>query len=300
MYFNVDSDGNSTGNRFVWGTDRTGTSGGTEWMRLDASGNLGLGVTPSSQYSTVKAFQVGALGATIVTGQTVAGGTSSFGQNWYVDPTTANYFYAAASSQPATRYSQSAGQHQWFYASAGTAGNNITFNQAMAINSSGGLQTLNTISVGNATPSTSGAGITFPATQSASTNANTLDDYEEGTWTPNVGGTATYSVQTGAYTKIGRLVLVTCEMTITLIGTGSTTFISGLPFSVASPNQCHGAVGYFSGLATNVIALTCTPANATSFIAFNMMAASGNTTTSNPAIFGNSARIQCSAVYMTS
>jgi len=101
--------------------------------------NLGVGVTPSSQYSTVKAFQVGVLGATIVTGQTVAGGTSSFGQNWYVDPTTANYFYAAASSQPATRYSQTAGQHQWFYASAGTAGNNITFNQAMTLNASGNL-----------------------------------------------------------------------------------------------------------------------------------------------------------------
>jgi hypothetical protein len=40
-----------------------------------------------------------------------------------------------------------------------------------------------TIGVGDATPSASGSGITFPATQSASTNANTLDDYEEGTWT---------------------------------------------------------------------------------------------------------------------
>jgi hypothetical protein len=106
---------------------------------LDSSGNLGLGVTPSAQYSTVKAFQVGALGATIVTGQTVAGGTSSFGQNWYVDPTTANYFYAAASSQPATRYSQYAGNHQWFYASAGTAGNAITFTQAMTLTAGGAL-----------------------------------------------------------------------------------------------------------------------------------------------------------------
>jgi hypothetical protein len=41
-----------------------------------------------------------------------------------------------------------------------------------------------TIGVGGATPSTSGAGITFPATQSASSNVNTLDDYEEGSWTP--------------------------------------------------------------------------------------------------------------------
>jgi hypothetical protein len=48
MYFNVDSDGNSTGNRFVWGTDRTGTSGGTEWMRIDSSGNLLVGKTNST------------------------------------------------------------------------------------------------------------------------------------------------------------------------------------------------------------------------------------------------------------
>jgi hypothetical protein len=113
--------------------------GGAEVARFDSSGNFGLGVTPSSQYSTVKAFQVGVLGSTIVTGQTVAGGTSSFGQNWYVDPTTAGFFYAAASSQPATRYSQYAGQHQWFYASAGTAGNAISFTQAMTLNASGNL-----------------------------------------------------------------------------------------------------------------------------------------------------------------
>jgi hypothetical protein len=49
-----------------------------------------------------------------------------------------------------------------------------------------------TIGVGDATPSASGSGISFPATQSASSDANTLDDYEEGTWTPSVGwGTAT-------------------------------------------------------------------------------------------------------------
>ena len=48
-----------------------------------------------------------------------------------------------------------------------------------------------TIAVGNATPSASGAGITFPATQSASTDANTLDDYEEGTFTPILTTTGT-------------------------------------------------------------------------------------------------------------
>jgi hypothetical protein len=71
-----------------------------------------------------------------------------------------------------------------------------------------------TIGVGGATPSASGAGITFPATQSASTNANTLDDYEEGTYTitatPTTSGTITGTSDrdAGVYTKIGRLVTV--------------------------------------------------------------------------------------------
>ena len=93
-------------------------------------------------------------------------------------------------------------------------------------NSSGTLQTLGTISVGNVTPSTSGAGITFPAAQLASTDANTLDDYEEGTWSPTMtfGGSSagiTYSVQNGRYTKIGRI--VTLQAFIRLSSRGSAT-----------------------------------------------------------------------------
>jgi hypothetical protein len=76
-----------------------------------------------------------------------------------------------------------------------------------------------------------GIGITFPATQSASSDANTLDDYEEGSWTPSVGGNATYSTQIGTYTKIGNLVFIRGEMSITTRGTGSAQSIGGLPFS---------------------------------------------------------------------
>jgi len=94
-----------------------------------------------------------------------------------------------------------------------------------------------TIGVGGATPSTSGAGITFPATQSASSNANTLDDYEEGTWTPNVSnsGAGSWSTSAGTYTKIGRL--VTCQFNLDggSSGTaGSTLTLTGLPFTPAS------------------------------------------------------------------
>jgi hypothetical protein len=94
-----------------------------------------------------------------------------------------------------------------------------------------------TLGVGNATPSASGAGITFPATQSASTDANTLDDYEEGTWTPAItfgGGSTgiTYSSQSGFYTKIGNT--VTVQFRINLSSKGSSTgsvALGGLPFT---------------------------------------------------------------------
>jgi len=98
-----------------------------------------------------------------------------------------------------------------------------------------------TIGVGGATAAASGAGITFPATQSASSNANTLDDYEEGTWTPvftgaTSAGTYTYFLQAGTYTKIGNIVTVFCDLTnITQSSAGSGQVrVTGLPFVSAS------------------------------------------------------------------
>jgi hypothetical protein len=98
-----------------------------------------------------------------------------------------------------------------------------------------------TIGVGGATPSASGSGITFPATQSDSSNANTLDDYEEGTWTPTVTlntGTATaYTIGTATYTKTGRVVVVIGSIIGTNGTFGSTNGyarMTGLPFTVAT------------------------------------------------------------------
>jgi hypothetical protein len=76
--------------------------------------------------------------------------------------------------------------------------------------------------------------IAFPATQNASAGANTLDDYEEGTWTPTLGGTATYSTQAGIYTKIGRMVFISGQLSVTSIGTGQTAIVPGLPFTSSS------------------------------------------------------------------
>jgi hypothetical protein len=101
------------------------------------------------------------------------------------------------------------------------------------------------VALNGAVPQT-GTGITFPATQSASSDANTLDDYEEGTWTPNqgdgltVGGTFSSS---GNYTKVGRLVYVRGYVT----GSGSiscstgTTITKNLPFTTLSGTDNAGS-----------------------------------------------------------
>jgi hypothetical protein len=125
-----------------------------------------------------------------------------------------------------------------------------------------------TIGVGNATPSASGAGITFPATQSASTDANTLDDYEEGTFTPYWGSTGTQPSVTpynsyGTYIKIGKMVYVAIHLQVSAVasqGTG-TLYIAGLPFTSSNPPGNAGyqalAVGYSAGFAASQSPVGC-------------------------------------------
>ena len=81
------------------------------------------------------------------------------------------------------------------------------------------------------------SGITFPATQVAKSDANTLDDYEEGTWTPALGsGVTTYSTRNGVYTKIGRQVTVFFDIAVTTTTATGNMEIIGLPFAQASGN----------------------------------------------------------------
>jgi hypothetical protein len=89
--------------------------------------------------------------------------------------------------------------------------------------------------------------IKFPAAQASSANVNTLDDYEEGTWVPVVassgGGTATYSLQAGFYTKQGDTINFWGRVTLATLGTlaaGNVT-ITGLPIAAL------GTTGFFGG-----------------------------------------------------
>jgi hypothetical protein len=115
------------------------------------------------------------------------------------------------------------------------------------------------------TATTTGTGITFPAAQSASSDANCLDDYEEGTWTPalNFNGASvgiTYTTQQGSYTKIGRQVIV--YFLISLSNKGSSVGsvrIGGLPFSASNAvNEYSFNMYLYSGFAGTVTSSTAT------------------------------------------
>jgi len=99
--------------------------------------------------------------------------------------------------------------------------------------------------------------IVFPATQNASSDANTLDDYEEGTFTPTVlgfstPGTGTYNGRLGRYTKVGNRVYI--QMWVdwsNLSGASGALGFGGLPFT--SPNTAYvynALICYMDGAVT--------------------------------------------------
>ena len=149
---------------------------GSTAMTLDSSGNLGLGVTPSAWGSSFKAIDVGANQAAL----------AGFGNNLYLTTNSyyngANWIYKTGSY--AQMYQMSAGQHQWYIAPSGTAGNAIDFTQAMTLDSSGNL------GIGATAPtqklSINGVGGTLAGTAAISL------------WDGNSGGSRRWCIANGA------------------------------------------------------------------------------------------------------
>ena len=163
----------------------------------------------------------------------------------------------------------------------------------LTYNSTGPI-VLTTIGVGGTTPAATGSGVSFPATQSNSSDVNTLDDYEEGTWTPSIGGTATYGAQTGYYTKIGNMVYFTARLVVTLKGTGNNYTVTGFPF--ASSVNIRGNVQYFLNLANSVVYLAMIGSGATQ-VDFTALTAAG-TSMGNATIFGNGTDLYFTGFYI--
>jgi hypothetical protein len=198
-----------------------------ERMRITSTGNVGIGTSSPSGFLGNKL--VIATGGTANEGMTIYS-SSNNGSIWFADATTGNGRFAGGID-----YQHSTNEMVFYFDNIGNArflsgGVLLTGGKSSATANGGDVQV--------------SKGITFPATQSAQTDANTLDDYEEGTWTPVLRGSATNGTyvydtdRTGAtYIKIGRQVTVRgvfSVSSITSAGTGD-AYISGLPFSGTNP-----------------------------------------------------------------
>jgi len=255
-------------------TDTWGTKINTDLDSIDGLFDTGPVLKVAKGGTGQSSFTNGQLLIGNSTGNTLTKATLTAGSNITITNGTGAITIAAASSAPGGSTTQ------------------VQYNNAGAFGGISGVTTdgtrithATTLSVGAATPSTSGAGITFPATQSASTDANTLDDYEEGTWTPTVigsttAGTGTYSSQLGRYTKVGRLV----SLEVYLIwsahtGTGNLQF-SNLPFTVNSSVNSGVSIGYFEtiGLTALNVATAFTAPTTTNIRVFQYPTGGGSTT----------------------
>lgn len=132
----------SVGLSYIGGSQLAFITNSAEKMRLDTSGNLGLGVTPSAwaTYTGTQALQIGSGGVSIYgTGSGWSAAAFMYLSN--------NAYYSSSAwrylrSVPAAQYVQASGEHQWFSAGSGTAGNAISFTQAMTLSQSSGSTTL--------------------------------------------------------------------------------------------------------------------------------------------------------------
>jgi len=225
---------------------------GTERVRIDSSGNVGVGVTPIAWGSGFKYVQVGS--------------GSALGTNGSVDRTdvAANWYYNSGdkyinATGKASLFNQSAGAFSFLQTNtaSGGVGSAMTLTTAMTLDATGNLL------VGVASANANGgvlqlkSGITFPATQVAASDANTLDYYEEGTFTPTIigntiAGVGVYVNQVGTYTKIGNQVTVWVNIEWSShTGTGTQMYIGGLPFSLRTSTgyNAYAALGYINNIA---------------------------------------------------
>jgi len=112
------------------------------------------------------------------------------------------------------------------------------------------------LSTGNLVIGTAGKGIDFSITSSGSgtMTSELLADYEEGTWTPTGNGFGGLTVTFATYTKTGRAVTVTFDVTFpSLAGNGDNAFIQSIPFIPATSWSGSGALGYRGS--ANMVAL---------------------------------------------
>ena len=240
--------GTDTDTGIVYGTNTLSlATGGTSGLTQDSSQNVGIntttpryntsGATAGVTTLTVYNAANGGGGVELATASTTA--TASAGRLCFV--ATGNSDGSRAISWIDSLIQGSTSGNQGGLMRFATKADNAAAAVVMILNTGGSVALKGAVSTAD------GTGITFPATQSASTDANTLDDYEEGTWTPvlsSAGGTPTgtvYSQRNAAYTKVGRVVTVVGGIQLSTKGTGGSgeVYITGLPFA----NSATGGFG---------------------------------------------------------
>jgi len=147
---------------------------------------------------------------------------------------------------------------------------------------------------GNLVFATADKGIYLGVT--SATAANLLDDYEEGTFTPSVGGNASYNTQVGHYVRIGRSVTIVCEVHINSIGTGSTSTITGIPFAPVSESSL--AMAKSTNLSGSFIEVTARISGTT--IYYMTRTAASATQGTNTAIHGDGTLVNFCGSYIAS
>ena len=206
------------------------TGGLSTLMTVKSSGNVGIGTSSPSVKTEISGSASGDFAALALTNTNQAGTADAATLNFKLGRSVDSFLFTV----PAIKFVK---EQQWTSTGStvdgalafSTISNEATTEQARI--TSGGVLQL-----------TQGQ-IKFPATQVASADPNTLDDYEEGTWTMGIsfGGASvgvTYTSNTGSYTKIGRQVTVNGYLLLSNKGssTGSAR-ITGLPFTIANGNE---------------------------------------------------------------
>jgi hypothetical protein len=121
----------------------------------------------------------------------------------------------------------------------------------------------------------------------------TLNYYGEGTWTMSLGGTATYNERVATYTRIGRLCHLDGKINVNTLGTGSTTTISGAPFT-NSTNDASGAISLWQNLPASYVYVNAAWGASATTIIFGGVGAAGASLSLPLTMFGNSAVVRFS------
>jgi hypothetical protein len=163
LQFRIGTNFAGGGNNLLFAYGTTPTIG----MTMDTSGNLGLGVTPSAWSSSMRVLQVAS------TALYNNGFNDTFlGANFYNDTVGTNRYI---NSDFAAAYGQVGGAHQWYTAPSGTAGNAISFTQAMTLDASGNWMTGTTTAIGRATVVGGSSQLAFHDGNGSNTNYGLLN-----------------------------------------------------------------------------------------------------------------------------